>query len=179
MQMGYQPGKGLGKNLEGRAQIVEAFVRKGKAAIGAYGPEGGRPKKEGGRKQDSDDEAEAEYQQKLKQWKTVGEVGGKKRSVEYVYKSVEEVLEEGKFRKVVRQDEKTATVKVIDMTGREQRVMTGYQAIAGQQRPDEEGGLSNRALAGVQAGLAITNPPKKPQKTYLKNPLKMFFLGFF
>ena len=116
MQMGYQPGKGLGKNLEGRAQIVEAFVRKGKAAIGAYGPEGGRPKKEGqgGRKQDSDDEAEAEYQQKLKQWKTVGEVGGKKRSVEYVYKSVEEVLEEGKFRKVVRQDEKTATVKVRD-----------------------------------------------------------------
>jgi hypothetical protein len=48
------------------------------------------------------------------------------------------------------------------MTGREQRVMTGYQAIAGQQRPDEEGGLSNRALAGVQAGLAIKNPPKKP-----------------
>ena len=37
---------------------------------------------------------------KLKQWKTVGEVGGKKRNVEYVYKSVEEVLEEGKFRKV-------------------------------------------------------------------------------
>ena len=30
-------------------------------------------------------------------------------------------------------------VKVIDMTGREQRVMTGYSAIAGQQRPGEEG----------------------------------------
>jgi tuftelin-interacting protein 11 len=151
MQMGYQPGRGLGKNLEGRAQIVEAFVRKGKAAIGAYGPEGGRPKKEGGaRRMDSDEEAEAEYQMKLKQWKTVGEVGGKKRSVEYVYKSVEEVLEEGKFRKVLRQDDKTATVKVIDMTGKEQRVMTGYQAIAGQQRPDEDGGPSNRALAALQ-----------------------------
>jgi tuftelin-interacting protein 11 len=64
LQMGYQPGKGLGKNLEGRAQIVEAFVRKGKAAIGAYGPEGGRPKtnKEGGKKVDSDEEAEAEFQ---------------------------------------------------------------------------------------------------------------------
>jgi AMMECR1 domain-containing protein len=37
---------------------------------------------------------------KLKQWKTVGEVGGKKKNVEYVYKSVEEVLQEGKFRKV-------------------------------------------------------------------------------
>ena len=63
--MGYQPGGGLGKNLEGRAQIVEAFVRKGKAAIGAYGPEGGRPKKEGGRKMDSDEEAEADYQVRL------------------------------------------------------------------------------------------------------------------
>ena len=30
-------------------------------------------------------------------------------------------------------------VKVIDMTGREQRVMTGYSAISGQQRPGEEG----------------------------------------
>ena len=65
LQMGYQPGGGLGKNLEGRAQIVEAFVRKGKAAIGAYGPEGGRPKKEGGRKMDSDEEAEADYQVRL------------------------------------------------------------------------------------------------------------------
>ena len=27
--MGYQAGKGLGKNLEGRSTIVEAFVRKG------------------------------------------------------------------------------------------------------------------------------------------------------
>ncbi len=65
------------------------------------------------------------------------------------------------------------------MTGREQRVMTGYQAIAGQQRPDEEGGLSNRALAGVQAGLAIKNPPKKPRKTHLKKTTENGFLGFF
>jgi hypothetical protein len=63
------------------------------------------------------------------------------------------------------------------MTGREQRVMTGYQAIAGQQRPDEEGGLSNRALAGVQAGLAIKNPPKKPTKNVFWGFLK--FLIFY
>jgi chromosome segregation ATPase len=33
----------------------------------------------------------------------------------------------------------------------------------------------------LQAGLATKNPPhpKKPKKTYLKNPLKMGFLGFF
>jgi tuftelin-interacting protein 11 len=34
LQMGYEAGKGLGKNLEGRTQIVEAFLRKGKGAIG-------------------------------------------------------------------------------------------------------------------------------------------------
>lgn len=32
--MGYQPGKGLGKSLQGRSEPVEAQVRKGRGAIG-------------------------------------------------------------------------------------------------------------------------------------------------
>lgn len=32
--MGYQPGKGLGKELQGRSQPVEAQVRKGRGAVG-------------------------------------------------------------------------------------------------------------------------------------------------
>jgi hypothetical protein len=37
--MGWQKGKGLGKELQGRAIPVEATVRSGKASVGAYGAE--------------------------------------------------------------------------------------------------------------------------------------------
>ena len=34
LKMGYQPGKGLGRDLQGRSLPVEAQVRKGRGAVG-------------------------------------------------------------------------------------------------------------------------------------------------
>ena len=134
MQMGYEAGKGLGKNLQGRASIVEAHLRKGRGAIGAYGHEGGRPKD---KKVDSEEEEEKEFKEQLHQWKKGGE---KQKRVKYVYKTADQVLEEGKWRKVSRETDVssvTSKVKVIDMTGREERVLSGYHAIgASKQMPD-------------------------------------------
>lgn len=39
LQMGYQPGRGLGKDLQGISAPVEAHLRKGRSGIGACGPE--------------------------------------------------------------------------------------------------------------------------------------------
>jgi hypothetical protein len=33
--MGYKPGQGLGKSLQGRSEPIEAKVRKGRSAIGS------------------------------------------------------------------------------------------------------------------------------------------------
>ena len=65
--MGYEAGKGLGKNKQGRTEIIEAHLRKGRGAIGAYGREANVKKKV--QKPDSEEEEETEFKEKLHQWK--------------------------------------------------------------------------------------------------------------
>ena len=77
---------------------------------------------------DSDEEEEQDFKEKLNQWRTGNAVAGKKKSVNYVYKSVDDVIAESQFRKIDKDSgdkSKGEGVKVIDMTGREQRVLTG------------------------------------------------------
>ena len=45
IKMGWEQGKGIGKDLQGRVKPVEATLRKGKGAVGMYGNEGGDKKK--------------------------------------------------------------------------------------------------------------------------------------
>lgn len=133
LKMGYEAGKGLGKELQGRSDIVEAHLRKGRGAIGAYGKEGNRPKKF--QQKDSEEEEEEEFQEKLHQWK---KGGSQTKKVKYVYKSADQVLEDGKWRQVSNDAGQTDKVKIIDMTGKEQRVLNSYHAIGAQKmRPED------------------------------------------
>ncbi|KAK3926472.1 Tuftelin-interacting protein 11 [Frankliniella fusca] len=138
LQMGYQPGKGLGKELQGISAPVEAHLRKGRGAIGAYGPEKVtkmedlRPEL----KKKEEDEENDKGEGKLTQWR---KEGSKSSKVKYVYKSIDEVLEDQDRGRVYKREfNELSKVKVIDMTGPQQRVLSGYHAISGPQRPADE-----------------------------------------
>ncbi|CAG2066568.1 unnamed protein product, partial [Timema podura] len=133
--MGFQPGKGLGKALQGISAPVQAHLRKGRGAIGAYGPE--KKTTIADTKDDSEEEEAREFVEKLSHWRKA-DSGQKKVKVKYVYKSIDEVLEQGKSRPIKRDHSNLSKVKVIDMTGPQKRVLSGYHAIAGQQRPADE-----------------------------------------
>lgn len=134
LQMGYQPGKGLGKTLQGIAAPVEAHVRKGRGAIGAYGPE--KKTKVGelkttGKKQLEDKKEEAG--ENRKQW-------SKRNNKRHSYKSVEDVIQKGKKPDYMLYDSsnKLSKVTVIDMTGPEKRVLSGYHALSQAKITDDD-----------------------------------------
>lgn len=149
LQMGYQPGRGLGRALQGISAPIEAKVRKGKGAIGLYGPETAGPKLLA----DGVAEAGATGRPKvapteLNQWRKRKE-GEKK--VTYVYKTIEEVKSEGVYRKSssTGPQSKLSKVKVIDMTGPEQRVLSGYHELHQQHsRPDEREEIELKRAVG-------------------------------
>ncbi|CAH1395223.1 unnamed protein product [Nezara viridula] len=132
LQMGYQPGKGLGKDLQGIQAPIEANLRKGRGAIGAYGPEKAQ------KIADIKPEAKSESKDgdKISQWRKSGD--SKPKKTKYVYKSIEDVLDQNYQPVRKREFNELSKVKVIDMTGPEQRVLSGYHAISGTQKPSDE-----------------------------------------
>jgi tuftelin-interacting protein 11 len=148
LQMGFQPGKGLGKDLQGISAPVEAHLRKGRGAIGAYGPE----KKtkvadlKGVAKKDEKKEGKSE-ERGTKQWTKKGHKS------RYFYKSVEDViLEKSKKPDFILYDStsKHNKVTVIDMTGPEKRVLSGYHALNQMKITDEDQSIDKPDLTHFQ-----------------------------
>ncbi|XP_039287285.1 tuftelin-interacting protein 11 [Nilaparvata lugens] len=120
------------------------FLLKFVSNHGAYGPEKAKKKEQqekelqeakGGKKGSVGVSGDAS----LSQWRKDGGNAAKKKNVQYVYKSIEDVLEESKYpSKGKREFSELAKVKVIDMTGPEQRVLSGYHAISGVKKPSEQ-----------------------------------------
>lgn len=131
LQMGFQPGRGLGKDLQGISAPVEAHLRKGRGAIGAYGPE----KKSSLAQPDIIMPSEETSKQDPKESKWKKDISKKTR---YYYRSADDVIEKGKKPGVFKNANnlsELSKVKVIDMTGPQQRVLSGYHALSGLKTP--------------------------------------------
>lgn len=98
LQMGYEPGKGLGKDLQGISYPVEARIRKGRGAIGAYGPEISKNVSTMASADANSIPENKEFIMKLNKWKKSvnTDVRIDKSFKKYSYKTVEEVLEKSK-----------------------------------------------------------------------------------
>uniref|UniRef100_A0A8C1AJQ1 Tuftelin-interacting protein 11 n=1 Tax=Cyprinus carpio carpio TaxID=630221 RepID=A0A8C1AJQ1_CYPCA len=154
-KMGYVPGKGLGKNAQGIVNPIEAKLRKGKGAVGAYGNERTQQSLQDFPVVDSEEEEEKEFQRELGQWRK--EAGTAKKKPKYSYKTVEELKAHGKLtnRGMSRPAGELAQVKVIDMTGREQKVYHSYSHMSQKHSVPEEAPLSVSTREQKTSGFSL------------------------
>ena len=131
-KMGHVAGKGLGVNLQGIITPIEATLRKGRGAIGLYGSEKNDKHLP---VQQQDDEDAGDSQPRLMRWKK----GEKGKVEEKKYMSVEELIKK-KSSKYDHHSSSTHTsnVKILDMRGKQQKLLTGYHTINSKQHQPME-----------------------------------------
>ncbi|XP_023149944.2 tuftelin-interacting protein 11 [Amphiprion ocellaris] len=156
-KMGYQPGKGLGKNAQGIVNPIEAKVRKGKGAVGAYGNERTQQSLQDFPVVDSDEEEEKEFQKELGQWRKDPAGSAGKKKPKYSYRTADELKAKGKVagQSTAASAGELAQVKVIDMTGREQKVYYSYSQMSNKHSVPDEGPPSMSTRDQKGSGFAL------------------------
>ena len=141
LQMGFEPGKGLGKKLQGISAPVEAKLRRGRGAIGAYGPE--KKVKIPELKVKSEESESKKGKSRVSHWRK-GDIVDKKKN----FRTVDEVLEDGRLKsnkKAPIINTEIAKCKVIDMTTPEQRTCSGYHVLGKRhQQPSGDVSLTDK-----------------------------------
>lgn len=94
-KMGFQAGKGLGKDLQGINAPIEAHVRKGRGAIGAYGKEKKTAPAASLDPTVEKSKPDKQVTPRESKWQKSGKV---KQKVEYKYVTAEEVLQQKQIR---------------------------------------------------------------------------------
>ncbi|KTF82103.1 hypothetical protein cypCar_00034866 [Cyprinus carpio] len=134
---------------------IEAKLRKGKGAVGAYGNERTQQSLQDFPVVDSEEEEEKEFQREIGQWRK--EPGTAKKKPKYSYKTVEELKAHGKLanKSMSRPAGELAQVKVIDMTGREQKVYHSYSHMSQKHSAPEEAPLSVSTREQKTSGFSL------------------------
>lgn len=135
-KMGYQPGKGLGKQLQGITAPIEAKKRPGFGAIGLYGPE--ITKKPQPISRDDDEIIDLKHDPVDKDWKKDNDPNRiKSKKVKIYTKSTEDIIAESVKKSWNNSDaNEYSKMKIIDMTGPEQRVLAGISHLH-QSKPEK------------------------------------------
>ncbi|XP_003366553.1 tuftelin-interacting protein 11, partial [Trichinella spiralis] len=136
-KMGYEPGKGLGKQSQGIAEPVKAVVRPGRGAIGAYGREGNKLLESEDVKVEKEVLDFGNYKKKQQFKRTVtSERTSHDKATRIVYRTWDEVVQEGGTLKRHWGSSGSASTKIIDMTGTEQKVYDSYELYATKKQSD-------------------------------------------